>query len=69
MAHGFRLLTSFTTDRAAVEAAIANPKGFSALDPLQLAGNLFDTQIVERMNDPMRGGTGAAGKKHGPPGQ
>ena len=54
VAHGFRLLTSFTTDRAAVEAAIANPKGFSALDPLQLAGNLFEDRTVEMMDTKTR---------------
>jgi VWFA-related protein len=59
VAHGFRLLTSFTTDHVAVEAAISDPQGFSALDPLQLAGSALDAQIVERMNDPSaaRGGT------------
>jgi len=34
---GFRLLTSFTTDRTLVNAAIANPASFQGNDPLQLA--------------------------------
>ena len=34
---GFRLLTSFTTDRTLVNAAIANPSSFQGNDPLQLA--------------------------------
>jgi VWFA-related protein len=49
-AHGFRLLTSFTTDRSSVEAAIANPKGFVASDPLQLAGVGIDNATLETMN-------------------
>lgn len=60
VAHGFRLLTSFTTDRAAVEAAIANPVGFAALDPLQLAGASLDREVLETMNTPTRSrGSGA----------
>src|SRR5437868_12433288 len=34
--HGFRLLTSFTTDRTALVKAIANPSSFVSGDPLQL---------------------------------
>lgn len=36
---GFRLLTSFTTDRVLVDSAISNPQSFRGNDPLQLAGN------------------------------
>jgi VWFA-related protein len=54
-AHGFRLLTSFTTDRSSVEGAIANPKGFVASDPLQLAGVGIDNATLEIMNMPGRG--------------
>jgi len=42
VARGFRVLTSFTTDRAIVDAAIADPKNFRAVDPLQLAGTSVD---------------------------
>jgi len=64
VSHGFRLLTSFTTDHAAVEAAISNPEGFKALDPLQLAGSLFDTQIVETMNAPARSSGSSEGARN-----
>ncbi|HXG59442.1 MAG TPA: VWA domain-containing protein [Thermoanaerobaculia bacterium] len=37
---GFRLVTSFTTDRALISAAIDDPKKFRGMDPLQIAGNL-----------------------------
>jgi len=50
VAHGFRLLTSFTTDHALVDTAIANPVGFTALDPLQLAGARFDKEVTDVMN-------------------
>jgi len=53
VARGFRVLTSFTTDRVLVEAAIASPKDFSALDPLQLAGSSISKEILETMNMPM----------------
>ena len=35
--HGFKLVTAFTTDRALVNAAIANPGSLKANDPLQLS--------------------------------
>jgi VWFA-related protein len=35
--HGFRLLTTFTSDRELVAGAIANPAGFRSGDPLQLS--------------------------------
>ena len=37
---GFRLLTSFTTDRNLMLAAVNDPKNFRALDPLQISGLL-----------------------------
>lgn len=44
---GFRFLTSFTTDRNLLAAAIGDPRNFRAVDPLQIAGSigaaLFDT--------------------------
>ncbi|HEX3110908.1 MAG TPA: VWA domain-containing protein [Thermoanaerobaculia bacterium] len=58
VAHGFRLLTSFTTDHALVDTAIANPVGFTALDPLQLAGARFDKEVTDVMNAPTSGGRG-----------
>ncbi len=53
---GFRLLTSFTSDRNLMLAAINDPKNFRALDPLQLAGNL---------PSPITAGTGAEGGSGG----
>lgn len=60
---GFRYLTSFTTDRNIVAAAIRDPRNFRAFDPLQIAGNthqaLFDmgpshesTAQTQIANDP-----------------
>ena len=51
VAHGFRLLTSFTTDRSVVASAIANPAGFTAFDPLQLAGREIDQDVAAKMNE------------------
>jgi VWFA-related protein len=56
VARGFRLLTSFTTDRRLIDAAIADPKNFSALDPLQIAGAGFDGEVVYKMNEPGKNG-------------
>jgi VWFA-related protein len=58
VAHGFRLLTAFTTDRSVVDAAIANPEGFTTLDPLQLAGTHLDEDVATSMNDAGRSGLG-----------
>ena len=41
--HGFRFLTAFTTDRTLLNAAIAQPRNFRTLDPLQIAG----TSIIQ----------------------
>jgi VWFA-related protein len=51
VAHGFRLLTSFTTDRKLVDAAIANPGTFQTFDPLQLAGAGFDKETLNQLSD------------------
>ena len=51
VAHGFRLLTAFTTDRTLVDAAIANPSNFTALDPLQVAGAGIAPRVAEKMDD------------------
>src|ERR1043165_9861362 len=46
--HGFRLLTSFTTDRTALIQAISSPKSFVSGDPLQLGGlDVFSTTQPE----------------------
>jgi VWFA-related protein len=51
VAHGFRILTSFTTDRALVDAAVANPANFRALDPLQLAGGDMQKEVEQTLLD------------------
>ena len=51
VAHGFRLLTSFTTDRTVVAAAIDNPAAFTTLDPLQLAATAVDRDVAASMNE------------------
>jgi VWFA-related protein len=38
--HGFRLLTTFTSDRELIAAAIHNPGGFKSADPLQLSNDV-----------------------------
>lgn len=48
---GFRLLTSFTTDRALVDAAIGNPGNFRGFDPLQLAGAGMQREVETAMLD------------------
>jgi VWFA-related protein len=60
VAHGFRLLTSFTTDHALVDAAIGNPNGFTTLDPLQLAGSHIDSEVANTMNAPPANGRAGA---------
>jgi len=46
--HGFRLLTSFTTDRNALVQAIANPNAFVSGDPLQLGAlDVFTAVLPE----------------------
>jgi VWFA-related protein len=46
--HGFRLLTSFTTDRTALIQAIANPHAFVSGDPLQLGAlDIFTAVLPE----------------------
>jgi VWFA-related protein len=52
VAHGFRILAAFTTDRAIVAQAIANPEGFTAFDPLQLAGSHIDKDVEAQMKVP-----------------
>ena len=36
---GFRLITAFTTDRALIGSAIADPRAYRGADPLQIANN------------------------------
>ena len=47
VSRGFRLVTSFTTDRTLLAAAIANPRHFVTSDPLQIAG----TDSLETLSD------------------
>lgn len=56
VSRGFRLLTSFTTDRRLIDAAIADPKNFTALDPLHIAGAAFEGEVVYTMNEPGKNG-------------
>ncbi|HEV2719644.1 MAG TPA: VWA domain-containing protein [Thermoanaerobaculia bacterium] len=48
--HGFRLLTSFTTDRNALVQAISNPKVFVSGDPLQLGALDVFTSVLPEEN-------------------
>lgn len=48
---GFRLLTSFTTDRNMLTAAIANPHTFRSSDPLQLTA----TEVIQMPADSYSG--------------
>jgi VWFA-related protein len=43
--HGFRLLTTFTSDRELLKLAINNPAGFQSGDPLQLSN---ESQVASR---------------------
>ena len=47
VSRGARMVTSFTTDRTLLAAAIANPRNFVASDPLQIAG----TDSLETTSD------------------
>ena len=47
---GFRMLTSFTTDRNLLTAAISNPRLFQSADPLQIAGS--DVMEMPKPTDP-----------------
>jgi VWFA-related protein len=53
--HGFRLLTSFTTDRTALVAAVANPRSYVSGDPLQLAGGDVLVGVIDKMPSPNDG--------------
>jgi VWFA-related protein len=66
VANGFRVLTAFTTDRAMVDAAIADPKNFRTFDPLHLAGGGMQKEVEDAAYDETlkKGGGGAAS---GPP--
>jgi VWFA-related protein len=49
---GFRLLTSFTTDRNLLNAAITDPRSFRANDPLQIGGTpAIDLTTASRPGD------------------
>jgi VWFA-related protein len=66
VAYGFRVLSSFTTDRAVVDGAIADPKNFRALDPLGLAGGGMQKEVETAAYDDTfakKGGGGGGGPK------
>jgi VWFA-related protein len=56
---GFHMMTAFTTDRALVNAAIANPSTFRGNDPLQIAG----TSLVVEQSQAATGGKGSEAKE------
>jgi VWFA-related protein len=56
VSHGFRLLTSFTSDRKLVDSAIASPQNFRSSDPLQLAGSAFDKETIVSLGGAAGGG-------------
>ena len=53
---GFRLITAFTTDRALTSAAIADPRAYRGVDPLQIASNTVAFEPTQAS-----GGGGKAG--------
>ena len=57
--HGFRMVTAFTTDRALLTAAIANPQTFVASDPLQIASStvldVTQDKVAQSQNSDVRG--------------
>jgi VWFA-related protein len=63
--HGFRLITTFTTDRELVASAIGNPQNYRSADPLQLSNETklatLDTSIIF---DPLDAGTDSLPKQH-----
>ncbi|MBV8515882.1 MAG: VWA domain-containing protein [Acidobacteria bacterium] len=56
--HGFRFVTTFTTDRELLTAAIANPRHYRALDPLQIAST--DNPLVTESQPQTFGAEGVA---------
>ena len=64
--HGFRLLTSFTTDRTALVQAISDPKTFVSGDPLQLSGrDVFVTTMPELAQAPSANSDNQPGRAAG----
>ena len=51
---GFRMLTSFTTDKTLLTSAITNPKLFRSSDPLQIAGT-DSLEAPKPLDDPTNG--------------
>lgn len=64
-AYGFRVLSSFTTDRAVLDAAIADPRNFRAVDPLQLAGRGIESDMEDATYNESIGGKGGGGGSGG----
>ncbi|HJT16578.1 MAG TPA: VWA domain-containing protein, partial [Thermoanaerobaculia bacterium] len=50
---GFRLITSFTTDRNLLAAAIGSPSTFHSADPLQIAG-VLDVDVGQQQGPPQQ---------------
>jgi VWFA-related protein len=57
--HGFRFVTTFTTDRELLTSAIADPRNYHALDPLQIASS--DNPLVTEAQPQTFGSDIAAG--------
>ncbi|HEX3583506.1 MAG TPA: VWA domain-containing protein [Thermoanaerobaculia bacterium] len=63
VALGFRVLYSFTTDRAVIDAAIADPRNFRAVDPLGLAGGSPQKEVEDALYDDSRKGASGTPKE------
>ena len=59
---GFRLLSAFTTDRALIASAIANPASYRGADPLQIANQTEAFKADEDTTSGTSGGRGNAGE-------
>jgi VWFA-related protein len=59
---GFRLATSFTTDRTLLAAAAANPQTINSHDPLQIAGNAVMNDLAAQADLASRGGGGGGAR-------
>jgi VWFA-related protein len=57
---GFRLITAFTTDRALIASAIADPRAYRGADPLQIANNTEAFKPTEESSPSAGGDKGAS---------